>query len=73
MIKAYQERTSPKRHRFGEVLIKSIQNFDNISPFSSVAAIKLCSFVIKSSKTLTTLISEYISIKDSRFRQELPL
>ena len=26
-----------------------------------------------SSKTLTTLISEYISIKDSRFRQELPL
>ena len=46
MIKAYQERTSPKRHRFGEVLIISIQNFDNISPFSSVAAIKLCSFVI---------------------------
>ena len=46
MIKVYQERTSPKRHRFGEVLIKSIQNFDNISPFSSVAAIKLYSFVI---------------------------
>lgn len=26
MIKAYQERTSPKRHRFGEDLIKSIKN-----------------------------------------------
>ena len=57
MIKAYQERTSPKRHRFGEILIKSIQNLYYISQFSLAAAIKFLSFIIKSSKTLTTRIS----------------